>query len=150
MCFNHSISNPLQRAKRVGLKAQSLLRSVHSSSATMNWSKRVYLLTLKCLYFRGRRHHSWFLLMNQEFSIFLPGYGVFSLSQNHYVSLFSLDHTLILIQIAGVSVEKMQLRFDDLLERHYNNSSRLELDQVTLDVNMTIHLINTLFMKKSK
>jgi hypothetical protein len=44
----------------------------------------------------------------------------------------------------------MQLRFDDLLERHYNNSSRLELDQVTLDVNMTIHLINTLFMKKSK
>ena len=53
-------------------------------------------------------------------------------------------------RIAGVSVEKMQLRFDDLLERHYNNSTRLELDQVTLDVNMTIHLINTLFMKKSK
>ena len=27
-------------------------------------------------------------------------------------------------------MEKMQLRFDDLLERHYNNATRLELDQV--------------------
>ena len=33
-------------------------------------------------------------------------------------------------QLKGKSVEKMQLRFDDLLERHYNNATRLELEQV--------------------
>jgi len=49
-------------------------------------------------------------------------------------------------KIGGVSVEKMVLDFDDLLEKHYNNITQLELDQVTLDVNMTIHLINTSFL----
>ena len=29
-----------------------------------------------------------------------------------------------------MEVEKIELRFDDLLERHYNNATRLELDQV--------------------
>jgi len=53
----------------------------------------------------------------------------------------------IVAKIAGISVEKMQLEFDDLLERHYNNVTRMELDQVTLDVNMTIHLINKFFLK---
>eukprot|EP00008_Paramoeba_atlantica_P012607 CAMPEP_0201488422 /NCGR_PEP_ID=MMETSP0151_2-20130828/18137_1 /ASSEMBLY_ACC=CAM_ASM_000257 /TAXON_ID=200890 /ORGANISM="Paramoeba atlantica, Strain 621/1 / CCAP 1560/9" /LENGTH=834 /DNA_ID=CAMNT_0047873709 /DNA_START=70 /DNA_END=2574 /DNA_ORIENTATION=+ len=51
-------------------------------------------------------------------------------------------------KVGKMEVEKIELRFDDLLERHYNNATRLELDQVVLDVNMTIHLINTLFMKK--
>jgi len=50
-------------------------------------------------------------------------------------------------KIAGISVEKMALQLDDLLERHYNNITRLELDQVTLDVNMTIFLLNKLFLK---
>jgi len=54
----------------------------------------------------------------------------------------------IVAKIAGVKVEKMQLHLDDLLERHYNNINRLELDQVTLDVNMTIHLVNKLFRNK--
>lgn len=54
----------------------------------------------------------------------------------------------IVAKIAGVRVEKMQLHLDDLLERHYNNINRLELDQVTLDVNMTIHLVNKLFRNK--
>jgi len=54
----------------------------------------------------------------------------------------------IVARIAGVKVEKMQLHLDDLLERHYNNINRLELDQVTLDVNMTIHLVNKLFRNK--
>jgi len=53
----------------------------------------------------------------------------------------------VVAKIAGVSVEKMQLDLDDLLEKHYNNIHRLELDQVTLDVNMTIHLINKFFLK---
>ena len=56
----------------------------------------------------------------------------------------------IVAKVAGVNVEKMQLEFDDLLERHYNNITKLELDQVTLDVNMTIHLLNKFFMKAQK
>eukprot|EP01094_Clydonella_sp_ATCC50884_P007638 TRINITY_DN1685_c0_g1_i1.p1 TRINITY_DN1685_c0_g1~~TRINITY_DN1685_c0_g1_i1.p1 ORF type:complete len:877 (+),score=470.13 TRINITY_DN1685_c0_g1_i1:156-2786(+) len=50
-------------------------------------------------------------------------------------------------KIAGVEVEKMELDFDDLLEKHYNNIHQVELDQVTMDVNMTIHLINKFFLK---
>lgn len=53
----------------------------------------------------------------------------------------------IVAKIAGKPVEKMTLELDDLLERNYNNITRLELDQVTLDVNMTIHLINKFFLK---
>eukprot|EP01104_Vermistella_antarctica_P021059 TRINITY_DN92_c0_g1_i1.p1 TRINITY_DN92_c0_g1~~TRINITY_DN92_c0_g1_i1.p1 ORF type:complete len:902 (-),score=333.68 TRINITY_DN92_c0_g1_i1:111-2654(-) len=56
----------------------------------------------------------------------------------------------IVAKIAGVSVEKMQLEFDELLERHYNGVTRMELDQVTLDVNMTIHLINKFFLGAKK
>jgi len=48
----------------------------------------------------------------------------------------------VVAKVAGISVEKMQLDLDDLLDKHHNNIDRLELDQVTLDVNMTIHLIN--------
>jgi len=51
-------------------------------------------------------------------------------------------------KIAGISVEKMTLELDDLLERHYNGVEYLELEQVTLDVNMTIHLINKFFLGK--
>jgi len=52
----------------------------------------------------------------------------------------------VVAKIGGVSVEKMVLDLDDLLEKHYNNVTKLELDQVTLDVNMTIHLINKAFL----
>merc|ERR1712137_327040 len=52
----------------------------------------------------------------------------------------------VVAKIGGVSVEKMVLDLDDLLEKHYNNITKLELDQVTLDVNMTIHLINKAFL----
>eukprot|EP01087_Luapelamoeba_hula_P002864 TRINITY_DN1266_c0_g1_i2.p1 TRINITY_DN1266_c0_g1~~TRINITY_DN1266_c0_g1_i2.p1 ORF type:complete len:921 (+),score=243.14 TRINITY_DN1266_c0_g1_i2:199-2961(+) len=53
-------------------------------------------------------------------------------------------------KIAGISVEKMNLELDDLLERHYNGVEYLELEQVTLDVNMTIHLINKFFLGGKK
>jgi len=53
----------------------------------------------------------------------------------------------IVAKFAGVNIEKMELDFDDLLEKHYNNIHQLELEQVTLDVNMTIHLINKLIVK---
>eukprot|EP01098_Paradermamoeba_levis_P003689 TRINITY_DN1650_c0_g1_i4.p1 TRINITY_DN1650_c0_g1~~TRINITY_DN1650_c0_g1_i4.p1 ORF type:complete len:515 (+),score=188.55 TRINITY_DN1650_c0_g1_i4:165-1547(+) len=48
-------------------------------------------------------------------------------------------------KIAGISVEKMQIELDDLLDKHHNGIDRLELDQVTLDVNMTLHLLNKHF-----
>lgn len=53
-------------------------------------------------------------------------------------------------KIAGISVDRLQLSLDDLLDRHANNITRLELDQVTLDVNMTIHLLNENFLKHKK
>jgi len=46
-----------------------------------------------------------------------------------------------------MQVEKMTLELDDLLEKNYNNITRLDLENVTLDVNMTIHLINKFFLK---
>jgi len=51
-------------------------------------------------------------------------------------------------KIAGINVEKMQLELDDLLERHYNGVECLDLEQVTLDINMTIHLLNKYFLLK--
>jgi len=53
-------------------------------------------------------------------------------------------------KIAGIKVETMELKLDDLLERQFNHIDRLELDQITLDVNMTIHLLNEKFRGKKK
>jgi len=64
-----------------------------------------------------------------------------------YISSEEVGVFDIVAKIAGLPVEKMTLELDDLLERNYNNISRLELDQVTLDVNFTIHLINKFFLK---
>jgi len=41
----------------------------------------------------------------------------------------------------------VQLQLDDLLERNYNNITRLELDQIVLDVTLTIFLLNKFFLK---
>jgi Ras GTPase-activating-like protein IQGAP2/3 len=64
-----------------------------------------------------------------------------------YISSEAVGVFDIVAKIGGLPVEKMTLELDDLLERNYNNITRLELDQVTLDVNMTIHLINKFFLK---
>jgi len=64
-----------------------------------------------------------------------------------YISSEEVGVFDIVAKIAGLPVEKMTLELDDLLERNYNNMARLELDQVTLDVNFTIHLINKFFLK---
>ncbi len=53
----------------------------------------------------------------------------------------------IVAKMAGLEVEQMTLELDDLLERRYNNIETLELDQVTLGVNMTIYLVNNHFLK---
>merc|ERR1711991_953614 len=52
----------------------------------------------------------------------------------------------IVAKIAGLEVEQMTLELDDLLERRYNNIETLELEQVTLGVNMTVHLLNSTFL----
>ena len=52
----------------------------------------------------------------------------------------------IVAKMAGLEVEQMTLELDDLLERRYNNIETLELDQVTLGVNLTIFLINENFL----
>jgi hypothetical protein len=51
-------------------------------------------------------------------------------------------------KIAGIRVDTMELRIDDLLEKQANMVDRLELDQITLDVNMTIHFLNEKFKGK--
>lgn len=52
----------------------------------------------------------------------------------------------VVAKIGGLKVAEANLVLDDMLEMHYNNINRLELDNVTLDVNMTIHLINKNFL----
>jgi len=65
-----------------------------------------------------------------------------------YISSEAVGVFDISAKIANATVEKMTLELDDLLERNYNNITRLELDQVVLDVNMMIHLINKFSPKK--
>lgn len=72
--------------------------------------------------------------------------GVSKKRTNFYISSEAVGTFDIVAKIGGVEVDKMTLELDDLLERNYNNITRLELDQVTLDVNMTIHLINKFFL----
>jgi len=48
-------------------------------------------------------------------------------------------------KIAGIRVDTMELKIDDLLEKQSNGLEQLELDQITLNVNMTIHLLNDRF-----
>jgi len=52
--------------------------------------------------------------------------------------------------IAGTSATTIELRIDDLLERQFNNVDRLDLDQVTLDVNMTIVMLNEKFQARKR
>jgi len=52
--------------------------------------------------------------------------------------------------IAGHAATTIELRIDDLLERQFNTIDRLELDQVTLDVNMTIVMLNEKFQAKKR
>jgi len=67
---------------------------------------------------------------NTKFFISMPDVGVFDIEA----------------KIAGMSVGKMNLELEDLLEKKENAISRLELDQVTLNVHATILLINHHFL----
>jgi len=53
---------------------------------------------------------------------------------------------LVEAKISGISVGKLELELEDLLEKKENNKHELDLGQVTLDVNMTLYLINKEFL----
>jgi len=65
----------------------------------------------------------------------------------HFI-IFSEEPGVFDITMKSTCAWKVQLRLDDLLESHYNNVNRLDLDQITVDVIMTIRLINKLFHNK--
>lgn len=53
--------------------------------------------------------------------------------------------------MAGKTVaEKIHLSIDELLEESHSNTAHHKLDYVTLDVNLTLHLLNRYFLKKIK
>jgi len=53
-------------------------------------------------------------------------------------------------KMAGKTVDTMQLELDELLERSHSNDPVLKLENVTLDVNLTLHLLNRYFLRKVK
>jgi len=50
--------------------------------------------------------------------------------------------------VPGFGKSVITLELDDLLEKQSRNLERDERDEITLDINMTIHLLNQLFRKK--
>mmetsp|Transcript_13481 Transcript_13481/g.18624 ORF Transcript_13481/g.18624 Transcript_13481/m.18624 type:complete len:1451 (-) Transcript_13481:48-4400(-) len=51
-------------------------------------------------------------------------------------------------KIAGITADTISLLLDDLLEKQSQGIVHLDLDSVTLDVNLTIHMLNKLFYQK--
>lgn len=47
--------------------------------------------------------------------------------------------------MAGKTVDTIQLELDDLLDKSHSNNPILKLENVTLDVNLTLHLLNRYF-----
>jgi len=66
---------------------------------------------------------------------------------NFFIATESPGVFTVKAKIGALQVETIPLYLDDLLEKHQSHIERLELEQVTLDVNMTLHLINELFLK---
>jgi len=65
-----------------------------------------------------------------------------------YISQESPGVYTVKAKIGTISVDSIELFLDDLLEKHNSNIQTINLsDQVTLDVNMTLFLINKLFIK---
>jgi len=50
--------------------------------------------------------------------------------------------------VPGIAKMCIKLELDDLLEKQSRNLEHDERPEITLDVNMTIHLLNQLFRKK--
>jgi Ras GTPase-activating-like protein IQGAP2/3 len=52
-------------------------------------------------------------------------------------------------KVAGITADAVTLHLDDLLEKQSQNIDRLELENITLDVNLTISFINKNFLQKA-
>jgi len=50
-------------------------------------------------------------------------------------------------KLGPAEVQRVEIEMDELLERRDNGVQNLELDEITLNVNMTIYLLNKLLMK---
>eukprot|EP01128_Nolandella_sp_AFSM9_P002117 TRINITY_DN12502_c0_g1_i1.p1 TRINITY_DN12502_c0_g1~~TRINITY_DN12502_c0_g1_i1.p1 ORF type:complete len:898 (+),score=349.73 TRINITY_DN12502_c0_g1_i1:45-2696(+) len=64
-----------------------------------------------------------------------------------YISMKALGKFHIEAKIANVSVGKMEIELEDLLEKKENRDNKLELEQVTLNVPQTVLLLNKYFLK---
>jgi len=53
-------------------------------------------------------------------------------------------------KMAGKTVDTIQLELDDLLEKSNAHIPHLKLENITLDVNLMMHLLNRYFLKKVK
>jgi len=53
----------------------------------------------------------------------------------------------VIAKLGPAEVQRVVIEVDDLLERRDNGIQNLELDELTLNVNMTIYLLNKLLMK---
>jgi Ras GTPase-activating-like protein IQGAP2/3 len=63
------------------------------------------------------------------------------------ISMEGLGKFHIEAKIAGVSVGKMEIELEELLEKKENRENKLELEQIVLNVSQTILLLNKHFLK---
>jgi hypothetical protein len=63
------------------------------------------------------------------------------------ISMESLGKFQIEAKIAGVSVGKMEIELEELLEKKESHDDKLELEQVTLNVPHTVMLLNKYFLR---
>lgn len=49
-------------------------------------------------------------------------------------------------KVAGLTVKTITLKLEDLLTKKDRGEESIDLEYVTLDVNMTLHTLNKLFM----
>lgn len=61
---------------------------------------------------------------------------------SHTPGVFQIDAT-----IAGKSLKTLTISLDDLLEKQYNGDTEITIDMVKLNINMTIHTLNKLFVR---
>jgi hypothetical protein len=64
-----------------------------------------------------------------------------------HISMETLGKFLIEAKIAGVSVGKMEIELEELLEKKESHDDKLELEQVTLNVPHTVMLLNKYFLR---
>eukprot|EP01100_Stratorugosa_tubuloviscum_P003617 TRINITY_DN187_c1_g2_i1.p1 TRINITY_DN187_c1_g2~~TRINITY_DN187_c1_g2_i1.p1 ORF type:complete len:825 (+),score=410.29 TRINITY_DN187_c1_g2_i1:219-2693(+) len=85
------------------------------------------------------------VIVQSEVPKFLQGKTNFTISRSEGEGAGLFD---VVAKLQASKIEKMQLKLEDLLEKLDNNTTRLELDQITLDISLTIALLNRSFLSK--